>query len=300
MASPPFSLNISAPGNSDVAAVFPALDRTDKDVIQSWFLVSMNTQGRNATMSLDKVGTTYGPVSAPTPGANVASMYYDSDNNYKVNSGDIGIVEILGVPPGTVITFAGSSAPAGYLVCGGQAISRTTYARLFAVIGTLYGSGDGSTTFNVPDLRGRTAYGLDNMGGTAANRIVLASGNMDGTIMGNAGGNQVGTVTLTQGELPNVTLPVTSITVVDPGHGHALNFRNTLSDGGANYPSQKDNGGNNLMNSSANTTTSITSPYPVANNTSGITLSGNVPLGGSGTPVPIVANAMIMLKCIKI
>lgn len=58
------------------------------------------------------------------------------------------------VPAGSVIPFAGTSAPAGYLIADGSAVSRSTYADLFAVISTTYGAGDGSTTFNLPDLRG--------------------------------------------------------------------------------------------------------------------------------------------------
>ena len=80
-------------------------------------------------------------------------------------------------PTGTVVPFAGSVAPAGYLLASGQAISRTNYPGLFAVIDTIYGIGDGSTTFNVPDLRGCVVAGKDNMGGTNANRLtsVMAS-----------------------------------------------------------------------------------------------------------------------------
>jgi|SRR5215831_3393306 len=59
-------------------------------------------------------------------------------------------------PPGTVVMYAGSSAPSGWLICSGQAVSRTTYAALFAAIGTVYGTGDGSTTFNVPSMEART------------------------------------------------------------------------------------------------------------------------------------------------
>ena len=63
------------------------------------------------------------------------------------------------VPTGTVLAFAGRSAPSGVLLCDGLAVSRTTYTSLFSVIGTTYGSGDGSTTFNLPDMRGRVAVG---------------------------------------------------------------------------------------------------------------------------------------------
>jgi microcystin-dependent protein len=64
-----------------------------------------------------------------------------------------------GMPVGSVFAFAAAAAPAGYLLCNGQAVSRTTYAALWAVIGTTYGSGDGSTTFNVPDMRGEFIRG---------------------------------------------------------------------------------------------------------------------------------------------
>ena len=62
-------------------------------------------------------------------------------------------------PVGTYIQFAGSSAPGGYLACDGTAVSRTTYADLFAVVSTTYGVGDGSTTFNLPDARGLVMVG---------------------------------------------------------------------------------------------------------------------------------------------
>ena len=62
-------------------------------------------------------------------------------------------------PTGVVAPFAGSTEPTGWLLCQGQAVSRTTYAALFAVIGTTYGAGDGSTTFNLPDLRSKFPVG---------------------------------------------------------------------------------------------------------------------------------------------
>lgn len=64
-------------------------------------------------------------------------------------------------PIGSITAFAGSTIPANWLLCNGQAISRTDYSELFAVVGTTYGAGDGSTTFNLPDLRGRVAVGVD-------------------------------------------------------------------------------------------------------------------------------------------
>src|SRR5690606_8069533 len=80
------------------------------------------------------------------------------------------------LPTGAVIPFAGTSAPAGWLFCHGQEVSRTTFARLFAVIGTTYGAGNGSTTFNLPDLRqrfplGKAASGTGSTLGETGGRI---------------------------------------------------------------------------------------------------------------------------------
>ena len=63
------------------------------------------------------------------------------------------------MPTGVILPFGGSTVPEGFLLCNGAAISRTTYAKLFAAIGTLYGAGDGATTFNLPDMRDRFAEG---------------------------------------------------------------------------------------------------------------------------------------------
>lgn len=62
---------------------------------------------------------------------------------------------------GEIVAYGGAAAPAGWLLANGQAVSRTTYAALFAAIGTIHGVGDGSLTFNVPDLAGRFAFGAD-------------------------------------------------------------------------------------------------------------------------------------------
>lgn len=62
-------------------------------------------------------------------------------------------------PSGAIMAFGGTAAPGGYFICDGTAVSRTTYDHLFAAIGTAYGTGDGSTTFNLPDLRQRFALG---------------------------------------------------------------------------------------------------------------------------------------------
>lgn len=115
---------------------------------------------------------------------------------------------------GEIVSYAGTAAPALWLLCYGQAISRSTYASLFGIIGTTYGVGDGSTTFNVPDARGRVLAGADNMGGVAANRLTTTSGMTTGNL-GGTGGTE--TITLTTS-----TMPVHTHTVVDPAHTHAI------------------------------------------------------------------------------
>lgn len=120
-----------------------------------------------------------------------------------------GIASLIGLsglgttPIGGGMDFWGSTAPAGWLFPYGQAVSRTTYASLFAVLGTQHGIGDGSTTFNLPDKRGRLSIGKDDMGGSAASRVTTAGSGVDGTTLGASGGAQ--TVALVQANLPNVS-----------------------------------------------------------------------------------------------
>ena len=108
------------------------------------------------------------------------------------------------IPIGGLLPYVGASAPnSSFALPSGQAINRTTYAALFSLISTTFGTGDGSTTFNLPDLRGRAIFGLDNKGGSAASRITVAGGNFDGTVLGGTGGAQ--NHTLTMPEIPSHT-----------------------------------------------------------------------------------------------
>ena len=146
-----------------------------------------------------------------------------------------GLARLFASLHGVVLPFAGSTAPTGWLLCHGQAISRTTYAALFAVVGTTYGVGDGSTTFNLPDLRGRVAAGKDDMGGSAANRLTnTGTGNpgIDGDTLGAAGG--VDRHTLTEAQMP--------------AHTH-LTAAGTISDGAAGWSTiGAAGGGTNVVN----------------------------------------------------
>ncbi len=120
---------------------------------------------------------------------------------------------INNTPIGSLTAFAGSTPPSQWYLCYGQAVSRTVYATLFAVLGTAWGVGDGSTTFNLPDMRGRTVAGLDNMGGTNAARLSTAI--PTSTTLGAVGGDQ------------NLQVHAhgasTSVGISDPGHNHYVN-----------------------------------------------------------------------------
>jgi microcystin-dependent protein len=129
------------------------------------------------------------------------------------------------VPPGCILDFGGSTAPAGYLLCYGQAVSRSTYLGLFNVIGVNYGVGDGSTTFNVPDFRGRTSAGDDDMGGVAAGRL---TGAMSGATLGASGGEAMTTLAITNMPAHTHTQQGAFLSSgVSVGHTHAVNIGST-------------------------------------------------------------------------
>jgi microcystin-dependent protein len=107
---------------------------------------------------------------------------------------------VEGVPVGAGTEYWGTTAPSGWLFCYGQAVSRTTYANLFGKLSTTYGVGDGSTTFNLPDVRGRVIAGQDDMGGSSANRLTNQTGGLDGDTLGATGGSE--THTLTEAQMP--------------------------------------------------------------------------------------------------
>ncbi len=105
---------------------------------------------------------------------------------------------VIAVPAGAVMPYAGTTEPSGWLFAYGQAVSRTTYASLFTAISTTYGVGNGSTTFNLPDLRGRVVAGQDDMGGVSANRLTNQTDGVEGDTLGATGGAETHTLTTAQ------------------------------------------------------------------------------------------------------
>ena len=117
------------------------------------------------------------------------------------------------IPLGGMLEFTGTTAPnSSFVLPYGQPISRSIYAAYFAMVGTAYGAGDGST-FNVIDKRGRVSAGKDDMGGTSANRLTNQSGGLNGDLLGAAGGSETHTLTTAE-------LAVHSHGVTDPQHAH--------------------------------------------------------------------------------
>jgi len=98
---------------------------------------------------------TYNDKTALNTNPNVAEVNKVTDSNMNEIKNTVN----TNTPVGSISLFAGTTAPSGWLICDGSAVSRTTYANLFSVIGTTYGTGDGSTTFNIPDLQGRVPVG---------------------------------------------------------------------------------------------------------------------------------------------
>ena len=108
--------------------------------------------------------------------ANYEATRYDYDG--------ANITGIEGIPTATVVPWTDSSVPSGFLECNGAAVSRSTYSALFAIIGTTYGAGDGSSTFNVPDLQDKLALSKSNnktLASTGGANTVTSTGNVGGS-----------------------------------------------------------------------------------------------------------------------
>jgi microcystin-dependent protein len=180
-----------------------------------------------------------------TAGSNTTAIASNAVVTAKINDNAVTLAKLAAAvqealaPAGSLMPYAGASAPSGWLLCFGQEISRSTYAALFAVLGTTYGAGDGSTTFAVPDLRGRVIAGQDDMGGTSANRLTNQSGGLDGDVLGATGGAE--THQIVTSEMPSHS------------HNFTYNQNDVDSSGGAKRAQNISTSGNNI----SVTTTSV-------------------------------------------
>lgn len=195
------------------------------------------------------------------------SRHVDLTGRIDISSSVGNIAQVLAewglLPPvGYVSSYAGSTAPVGFLLCDGSAVSRADYDALFNVIGETYGPGDGSTTFNVPNLKGRV--------------VVCEDGaDTDFDTLGETGGSK--THTLTIPEMPShnhngLTQSAGTHThaITDPGHIHTITDPGHSHSGVPNQSSTALNGASNNTGNGANTGTSTTG-ITINNNTTGIT-----------------------------
>lgn len=178
-----------------------------------------------------------------------------------------------GLPVGSIVDFAGAAAPTGWLLCTGQAVSRTTYAALFDVLGTTYGAGNGTSTFNLPDTRGRTTVGVD---ASQSNRIDITTYPNARTIGGTMGES---TVTLSASQLPAHAHPASAAS----GGSHNHSFTGTAASAGAHTHSVSGTAASNGAHTHSSSVASVTTtPSPVRFLNAGADYHIN-PISGSDT-----------------
>jgi len=124
------------------------------------------------------------------------------------------------IPAGVVVAWAGGAAPSGWLECSGSAISRTTYAALYAVCGTAFGSGNGSTTFNLPDIRGRAIYGTSTSVSLGATSTAIGSSFQNSTASGGPTSHTVGTAAVSASTNKDVSTTINVVSSVSAHSAH--------------------------------------------------------------------------------
>lgn len=243
------------------------------------------TNGATVTINVDGLGAK--PVrSAPSvelpagvlvQGTPYAALYNSSDAAFYLHGF---FSNPYSIPIGASIDFWGASAPnSSFVLAYGQAISRTTYSTLFAMFSTTYGSGDGSTTFNIPDLRGRVVAGIDTMGGSAAGRLTdLGAG--FGDTLGEAGGAQ--SRTLATANLPPYT-PSGSIS------GTGLSTETII----------QRNSSNITVSTGGSNTIPLSNPGSISVNGNQYSFTG-VAQGGMSTPIITVQPTIVANKLLRV
>lgn len=145
--------------------------------------------------------------SSPTNGQVFGSFTYDSSLPGWRSTPDLA----SGMPAGTIVQWPSNTTPANWLICDGSAVSRSAYASLFSAIGTTYGTGDGSTTFNLPNLKGRVPVGRD-------------SAQTEFDTLGETGGAK--SVTLSSSQIPSHTHSFSATTSSNGAHTHEYIIQN--------------------------------------------------------------------------
>ncbi len=212
---------------------------------QTFQFIAAATNTSTATINVDSVGakSITGAAAATLQAGQIASgaivtITYDGTQFQLTNTSPVAVAV------GTIMAWPTSTVPNGWLECYGQAISRTTYSALFAAISTVYGVGDGSTTFNLPDMRGRVIAGEDDMGGSSANRLTGVTGSVDGDTLGNTGGAE--THTLTTAQLASHTHTGTT---GNENASHTHNFGSQTDSGSGSFNGLVDVGGSGTATS---------------------------------------------------
>lgn len=246
------------------------------------------TNGATVTLNCDGLGAKalrYGPSLELQSGMLIAgtpyvAIYSNADSAFYLRSFK---ADPYGVPLGGLMPYTGTTAPnSAFVLPFGQALSRATYATYFSLVGTTYGTGDGTTTFNILDLRGRFIAGLDNMGGSAASRITNAGSGIVGTTLGAAGGAE--TVTVAQANLPAATL---ATTITDPNHSHFVGVFNGVGSAGS-AGIQGTAQANNTNTGSGQALSGATS------------ITASTALGGSGTALNKMPPAMVLPYILRV
>ena len=178
----------------------------------------------------------------------------------KYNFDGANLTGIEGIPTATIVPWSSSSVPSGFLECNGANVSRSTYADLFGIIGTTYGSGDGSSTFGLPDLQDNVAIGKSGtkaLASTGGANTVAASGNVGGS---------TANATLTTAQLASHSHSINPLDnpIGGPGGGETTRPQNALdSDNHPNTANQGSGTGHshNMSATFSGTATSVVQPY---------------------------------------
>jgi len=194
--------------DGSTATSWDANDRIELRPVAALFSTYIQADGTvanatNAVLADESSDTTCFPTFATAATGN-QPLKTGSNLTFNSDTGALGATSFTGigaVPTGSVFPYAGTSAPTGYLFCFGQTVSRSTYSDLFSALSTTYGAGDGSSTFVLPDLRGRAVAGKDDMGGSSANNLTDFAGGLNGDTLGDTGGSEKHVTTIA--ELPS-------------------------------------------------------------------------------------------------